>query len=1119
VSPANAPLRQLGVTQPGILRYLLDRYAPRLHYLLTELGTLSRPSELDDLRLYLRNLHSDTEHEIRHKTYIPITGREVPPSTLAEDNGKDLFIKPIHQIIRQLVGISHGGDSASAQIAAMNRKSRIVRNILTELFRADEPLVLLGDPGTGKTMTLKQTVMALAARESRRVFPIIILYVRLGEFRVEGKVGSSEVTEYVHRSAPETIGPYLNDLKRVAHRLVILFDSMDEMSRERYTEHTEALSRFAGECKGVTKTLFSCRITDFSPKFIHRRLVLLPFNRAQIIEYLGKYIDSFPLTIDGENWTLKRLAKQLTAGSLPIEANNPFVLWLLCIYLQEKKTWPSSRVEMLEFFNNLNYRRKAEEVREGESAFPAPEVTFAGWGRCAYTITALNQGAAVTPDALKADFPEDEDHIEELIHIGKRCGILVEVINGDQHLVRFEHHRFQEYFTALHIQQECPRIFWLDKLDAPRWQETMLNLFLMGGADDAIEALAAAIVEPIRHHEAERLRRQQIDAPNGATAASNHPSAAYVKEDILSGTEAPAASDLLDQGKRFDNEEGNGDVVDEGVGRDGVVIVGDGGGSWWSFTDEQETVTADRVELASRILRQVGTRASTMRATLLPSFNEAVNLLSTIGNPITQVKMLQVCQSVPELDFIELLQQSLWSPINWVRDQALVVLAKGERSTRAAGYNFATEMAFDLVYGRLLVRLPGYIKAALASPSKRPWRCIMSGALCSLLNLLLQLSVGALIFSLVALVFPDSRVGIQLADPRGVATYVAIVLIAAVVALKYAPHQLGIAILASSAGSMLLHSWMTHDLDNRYIDPYVIIMGLLPVAAFVAFLVGGLINSASHSLTLFLFLALNPQTTASGYSAKSFLGSWQDVKDLFGRSTLYRFTKRATYFICIPLLYLLISYTARPLSVWLNKTTNLPLHPYITLYLVVATAIAIVTLVLSLARLKIKLYAEISRLVLAVIVGLGPCVGAIFILNRFVRYLDGILSRWFGVDVGTFVTKAIFILIMLAIVVTMAYSLYRLVRRVMRSARRNMRPFAPGSMTPSSWRKQLAESKPDQQHILLLRTNYQSLGIKADDYFEFLKEVRPLITSEPALSTYWSQRAQIEQVLKQERVG
>jgi len=34
-----------------------------------------------------------------------------------------------------------------------------------------------------------------------------------------------------------------------------------------------------------------------------------------------------------------------------------------------------------------------------------------------------------------------------------------------------------------------------------------------------------------------------------------------------------------------------------------------------------------------------------------------------------------------------------------------------------------------------------------------------------------------------------------------------------------------------------------------------------------------------------------------------------------------------------------------------------------------------------------------------------------------------------------------------------------------------------------------------------------------------LKEVGPLVKAEPALSAYWAQREQVEQVLRQERQG
>src|SRR5262249_41858421 len=156
------------------------------------------------------------------------------------------------------------------------------------------------------------------------------------------------VWNYVKASVPASIARRLDALETQG-RLVIFFDGMDEMSRDRYGEHTEALNLFATAT--WAKTLFSCRITDFSPKFLHQRLVLLPFNRRQVMEYLSLYVTQFPVLIDGRLWTLRQLTKKIVAGDLPVEANNPFVLWLLCLYVQKKGAWPASRVDLLGFYN------------------------------------------------------------------------------------------------------------------------------------------------------------------------------------------------------------------------------------------------------------------------------------------------------------------------------------------------------------------------------------------------------------------------------------------------------------------------------------------------------------------------------------------------------------------------------------------------------------------------------------------------------------------------------------------------------------------------------------------------------------------------------------------------
>jgi hypothetical protein len=221
-------------------------------------------AEREEIVRHLRDLASRIEHELRQKTYLPLASREVPPGPLTRDKDRDPFVAPVHQVLLELVGCSQGGDSASAQITAVNRRSRVIRNLLRTLDRSTDPLVLLGEPGSGKTMTLQQAALTLARREIQRRSPRAVLYLRLGEFHVERprRIGPDDVLHFVEQESPPGLRPWIRRLAD-AGRLVLFFDGMDEMSRDRYGDHTEALSLFAGGSSA--KTLFSCHIADFSP--------------------------------------------------------------------------------------------------------------------------------------------------------------------------------------------------------------------------------------------------------------------------------------------------------------------------------------------------------------------------------------------------------------------------------------------------------------------------------------------------------------------------------------------------------------------------------------------------------------------------------------------------------------------------------------------------------------------------------------------------------------------------------------------------------------------------------------------------------------------------------------
>ncbi len=81
------------------------------------------------------------------------------------------------------------------------------------------------------------------------------------------------------------------------------------------------------------------------------------------------------------------------------------------------------------------------------------------------------------------------------------------------------------------------------------------------------------------------------------------------------------------------------------------------------------------------------------------------------------------------------------------------------------------------------------------------------------------------------------------------------------------------------------------------------------------------------------------------------------------------------------------------------------------------------------------------------------------------------------------------------------------------------RPFPPGYFSEESWVRRLKESNAKQQLEILSLTTNESLSLSPREFLNVLCKVRGLITEDPALSTYWRQRADLEQVLRQEARG
>jgi hypothetical protein len=77
----------------------------------------------------------------------------------------------------------------------------------------------------------------------------------------------------------------------------------------------------------------------------------------------------------------------------------------------------------------------------------------------------------------------------------------------------------------------------------------------------------------------------------------------------------------------------------------------------------------------------------------------------------------------------------------------------------------------------------------------------------------------------------------------------------------------------------------------------------------------------------------------------------------------------------------------------------------------------------------------------------------------------------------------------------------------------------PGSFSPEQWTALVRSFSARKQAHLIACTDHQSLRVTPQQFLEILDSVAPAIKKDPAASVYWQHRHELQQVLKQERLG
>ncbi|MDP1899316.1 MAG: NACHT domain-containing protein [Rubrivivax sp.] len=378
--------------------------------------------------------------------------------------------------------------------------ARRVGDVTAALRDARQTIVLLGDPGSGKSVTLRHLAQSLAAQPVYvNAMPLLPVYLHLGRYRQIGKGGLPErfaqfVKDELKQAVPrgEVVLSVLDDALAQG-RIFLLLDAMDEMPTRHYAERVEQIKRFLVEHGGRNRVVIACRRREYTGALPHAELIVEPFRPSHIRAYLDKHwaLYASRLGVAAADPAVHRAYTALADPGHPMYrfATNPFSLKLVANYFfATGGRVPAAQAEL---FDNYVSRRLAIEGARRKLTPARQAEVLAAWQAMAFDALQNNLGTYLRrPEGSTAQAKVSTEALE----IGVHCGLLREEADG---AVRFEHHRLLEYLAALHWDRQDQMLaIERDHLTNPWWRETLVLRAAITAEPEALIKRVVLAIDP-----------------------------------------------------------------------------------------------------------------------------------------------------------------------------------------------------------------------------------------------------------------------------------------------------------------------------------------------------------------------------------------------------------------------------------------------------------------------------------------------------------------------------------------------------------------------------------------------------------------------------------------------
>ncbi len=594
-------------------------------------------------------------------------------------------------------------------------EGRITDDLVATLLKSKDPIVVLGEPGAGKSVSLSKVMLTLAREGLSQQAPKLPIYLRLGLFTRALTGGGDEMVEFARESL-RGLGGHAKriekDLDRYLDqgRVVFLLDAMDEMPRGDFDERFEAVKKL--NRLTPNKILCACRELDFQEDFPFLRARIQPFDRDRIKRFL--------------RGTLSELGREAfkeilsPANRFRDMAHNPFFLKLLAEFYREYRRLPDSRAELMKVYEEKVFKRAG-----GRTTFPAdlePEALRAVLARLAYIITTSRRGVTIPSADFVAQFlpvaPSEgecrlkayENKVEKVLEVAVKERLLhaepAPLQSGaggsaSGIVLSFHHHRLQEYYTAVYLEEFGAWPDWEGCIDDIWWRETLVMLFgITSSPAERMEALLRYVpARPLLcpdfgaalghllarlptapHVSYSKRKRWSSSTEIGEALLEMDSSGFYGLHEVAKASENEAAFlNALSEAGVLTNElnptsEEIESLLELSPEPDGRPLCE----SARKWLEGHNAVVLDRLELSVECYRNALSKMEGEEVARLASGNFAATLaaFSKDGNILEAVRAIQIAARLPGIDLYSVVEPALMSKDSWCRGEAVAAMAK-----------------------------------------------------------------------------------------------------------------------------------------------------------------------------------------------------------------------------------------------------------------------------------------------------------------------------------------------------------------------------------------------------------------------------------------------------------